>query len=194
MTMKRLWLLPLLSLLWLGGCSSKSEFYRLQPTVAGTTGTRALHPDQILGIGEVQVADYLEKPEMVTRLAPTHLQVHENDRWAGSLADSIQRVLQQNLSALLPRHTVLSYPWEEPATDNYRLYVSIDRFDGDANGTVTLAGHWSLANQADSKVVTGEKFRYVERGAPGTAGVVATQSALLERLSRRIAAKVRRYF
>jgi len=193
--MKSLSALALLSLLLLlGGCSSKNEFYRLRPTVSGSAGSRAIHPVRILGIGEVQVSDYLEKPELVTRLAPTHLKVHEEQRWAGSLAGGIQEVLQQNLSALLPRHTVLSYPWDEPVTDTYRLYVTVDRFDGDANGTVVLAGHWSLADRAESRIVTGEKFRYIERGSSDIQGVVSTQSALLERLSRRIASKVRRYF
>jgi uncharacterized lipoprotein YmbA len=195
MIMSRLSAIGLLALmLLLGACSSKSEFYRLQPTVEGTTGSRAIHPHRILGIGEVQVSDYLEKPELVTRLTPRHLKVHEEQRWAGSLAESIQQVLQQNLSALLPSHTVLNYPWDEPVSDSYRLYVTVDRFDGDSNGTVTLTGHWSLADRTDSRIVTGEKFHYIERGTPGIEGVVATQSRLLERLSRRIAAKIRRYF
>ena len=193
--MKQLSAIGLLFLLFLlGGCSSKTEFYRLQPTLSGSVGSKAIHTRRILGIGEVQVAGYLEKPELVTRLAPTHLKVHEEQRWAGSLAGGIQQVLQQNLSALLPRHTVLNYPWDEPVTDNYRLYVTVDRFDGDANGTVTFSGHWSLADQSDSKIVTGEKFRYIEQGTPGIQGVVTTQSRLLERLSRRIASRVRRYF
>jgi len=191
---KRLWTLPLVALLGLAGCSGKSEFYRLRPTLQPPAGSHTIHPGRVLGIGEVQVSDYLDKPEMVTRLAPSRLKVHEEQRWAGSLAKSIQEVLQQDLTPLLPRVTVLNYPWEEPVDDRYRLYVTVDRFDGDANGTVTLAGHWSLADRNDSKVVAGEKFRYVERGAPGPAGVVATQSTLLERLSRHIAGKIRRYF
>jgi len=191
--MKKMWIL-LLPLLWLGGCSSKTEFYRLQPTVASPNGTRTLRTRSILGIAEVQVADYLEKPELVTRLAPTHLKVHEEQRWAGSLAGSIQQVLQQDLASLLPRHTVLSYPWDEPVSDTYRLYVTVNRFDGDTNGTVILAGHWNLADQGDSRIVSGEKFRYVEHGDPGVQGSVATQSILLERLSRRIASKVKKYF
>jgi len=193
--MQRLFVLSLLSLLLiLGGCSSKSEFYRLQPTIVGPTGSHPLHPGRILGIGEIQVADYLEKPELVTRLAPTHLKLHEEQRWAGSLAGSIQEVLQQNLTTLLPGYTVLNYPWDEPVDDRYRLYVTVDRFDGDANGTVTLSGHWSLVDRTESRIVTGEKFRDVARGNPGIQGVIETQNTLLERLSRRIAAQVRRYF
>ena len=190
---KRLWL-PALLLIALAGCSSKSQFYRLEPTVPSPQGSKSIHPKRILGIGEVQVADYLEKPELVTRLGGVHLKVQEEQRWAGSLAKSVQEVLQQDLSALLPRHTVLSYPWDEPVSDAYRLFVTIDRFDGDVNGTVTLAGHWSLADQSRNSVVTGEKFRYVQKGAPDPAGIVTTQSSLLERLSRHIASKVRRFF
>jgi len=193
MTQRSLFALLTLLLL-LGGCSTKSEFYRLQPTVTASPGSRTLHPDRILGIGEIQVAGYLEKPELITRLTPSRLKLHEEQRWAGSLAGSIQEVLQQNLTTLLPGYTVLNYPWDEPVSDRYRLYVTVDRFDGDANGTVTFAGHWSLADRNESKVVTGEKFRYVEHGTPGIQGIVDTQNTLLERLSRRIASKVRRYF
>jgi len=181
--------------LLLGGCSSKSELYRLHPTIQSSEGTRTLREHRLLGIAEVEVADYLEKPELVTRLSPTHLQPHDEEQWAGSLSGSVQEVLQENLTALLPGVGVLRYPWEEPLSDPYRLYVSIDRFDGDLNGTVTLAGRWSLIDRREDRLVAGERFRYSAKGpAEKTDDIVATQSSLLERLSRRIASKIRRYY
>ena len=192
--MRRLTFTALSLLLLLGGCSSKSEFFRLQPTLKSSQGAKSLHTDRILGIGEVQVADYLEKPELVTRLNPQRLDVHEERRWAGSLAKGIQQTLQQDLAVLLPRHSVLSYPWEEPVDDRYRLYLTVDRFDGDANGTVVFAGRWSLADRSADRIVDGESFRYLEHGAPSPEGIVATQSRLVGRLARRIASKVRRRF
>jgi len=193
--MRRLSLLLLLpALLLLSACSSKSDFYRLHPSQIQRSGSHPLYTRQVLGIGEVQVPDYLEKSAMVTFQNKEQVKIHEEQRWAGSLDKNIQSVLTQNLSALLPHTTVLAYPWNEPLRDRYRLYLSVDHFDGDANGTVTLSGHWSLVDQESDEVTTGESFHYTERGTPDTPGIVATQSRLLERLSRRIAAKVRRYY
>jgi len=192
MKRKRLWILlaALLGLL-LSGCSSKSDYYRLQPRLLPHQSTKALHTKNIVGIGEVQVADYLEKHSLTTRLGPGQLKINESALWAGSLSKNIQQVLQTNLSQLLPSRTFLSYPWEEPLSDSHRLFVTIDQFDGDSNGTVTLMGHWSLVDQKENRLVTGEDFRYVERGAPDTLGIIDTQNRLLERLSRRIASKIR---
>ncbi|WP_457605627.1 PqiC family protein [Nitratifractor sp.] len=195
MNRRLLTLLLSLGLLLLTGCSSKNDFYRLQPAIQSAhSGSAPLHRERILGIGEVQVADYLRKHELVTRVDSTRLDVHENDLWAGDLEKNIQQVLRANLGKDLPRVTVLAYPWSEPLDDRYRLYLSVDRFDGDLNGTVTLSGHWSLVDQYDNRLVTGERFRYFAQGAPETEALVETQSRLLDRLSRRIAAKIRRYF
>ncbi|WP_292657661.1 membrane integrity-associated transporter subunit PqiC [Nitratifractor sp.] len=178
-------------LLLLAGCSSKSDYYRLQPRLMPQHKIQPLHTHRLIGIGEVQVADYLEQKSLTTRISPERLQVHDTDLWAGSLSKNIQQVLQSNLSQLLPSNTFLAYPWEEPLSDAYRLYLTVDQFDGDANGTVTLSGHWSLVNRQKDRLVLGENFRLTAQGAPETSGIVATQSRLLERLSRRIAARIR---
>ena len=181
----------LLLILLLAGCGSRTDYYRLHPTLLPSQKNRPLHPRQIVGIGEVQVADYLQKESLPTQLGPGRIKLDDTALWAGSLSKNIQRVLQADLSRLLPARTFLSYPWEEPLSDATRLFLTVDRFDGDLNGTVTFAGHWSLINRKEDRLVTGESFNYVRRGLPTAAGIVETQSRLLERLSRRIASQIR---
>jgi len=183
----------LLILLTLSGCSGKSEYYTLQPKLMPPAGTHPLSAHRVIGIGEVQVADYLEKKEVGTRRENNTIAFHQQALWAGDLGRNIQRVLKINLSRLLPTTTVLSYPWSEPLNDTHRLYLTVDQFDGDSNGSVTFMGHWSLVDQANDRLLTGEDFRYIERGGADTPGIVETQNRLLERLSRRIAARIRQY-
>jgi uncharacterized lipoprotein YmbA len=191
--MKRITLIPLALplLLLLAGCSSKSDYYRLQPRLLPHRDITPLSTRHVVGIGEVQVADYLQRKGLTLRLGPSRLKVDENALWAGSLDKNIQKVLQRNLSQLLPSATFLSYPWEEPLTDKERIFVTVDRFDGDSNGTVTLEGHWSLVDRGEEKMLLGEDFYYTERGEATLPGIVATQNRLLERLSRRIASRIR---
>jgi len=189
--MKKKYFAILFTALVFTGCSSKSNFYQLH-TNDHVSGNRADRIKQnVIGIAEVEVAGYLDQPQIVTRLNEGRVNVHEEERWAGSFPKNIQTVLTQNLSKLLPSYTLLASPWEEPVSDRYRIYVSIDRFDGDQNGTVVLDGRWSLVDKEENRMITGEKIRYIDRGGITLDDMVATQSRLLDRLSRSIAKKVR---
>ena len=175
----------------MAGCSSKSNFYQLHPQQAVETNSRAHLKSTVIGVDEVNLADYLDKPQIVTRISAGRLSLHEEDRWAGALDKNIQSILTQNLSKSLPHYTFLASPWDEPVKDRYRIYVDVDRFDGDMNGTVTFEGRWSLVDREDDRIVTGEKVNYVKQGNPTLEGIVATQSKIVSRLSNDIAKKIR---
>ncbi len=190
--MKKIYIAIVLISIWiLTGCSTKSSFYQLHPKTAHSYEGKIGKKGIIIGIGEVEVADYLDKLEMVTRLSTGRVNVHDDKRWAGSFTDNIQSVLLSDISQLLPRYTFLAYPWEEPISDQYRIYVTIDRFDGSANGVVTLHGRWSIVVQQENQVLFGESIHYTQRGGTTLDQIVDTQSRLLEKLSRRIASRVR---
>jgi len=178
-------------LVLMAGCSSKSNFYQLHPQQAGRTGSLSHIKSTVIGVDEVNLADYLDKPQIVTRLSAGRVALHEEDRWAGALDKNIQSILAQNLSKSLPNYTFLASPWDEPVEDRYRVYVDVERFDGDLNGTVTLKGRWSLVDKEENRLVTGEKVHYIERGTPTIDGIVTTQSHMIDRLSRNIARKIR---
>ena len=184
-------LIAVISLLLLAGCSVKSSFYQLHPKVKEKSGVRSQQKRIVIGISEVEVSEYLNKPEIVTRLSAGRLSAHEDDRWAGSFPENIQSVLKHNLSSMLPKYTFLSYPWEEPVSDKYRIYITIDRFDGDATGLVALDGRWSLVDRNESRVLYTETIHDTQKGGMSLDAIVDTQSRLLYRLSRRISKKIR---
>jgi len=173
------------------GCSSKSDFYQLHPKSVGMTDSIKSKRATVVGVAEVEVAEYLKKSEVVTRLSAGRIIVHNKAFWAGSLSQNIQNVLTHNISDLLPRYTFLAYPWEEPISDRYRIYVTIDRFDGYENGSVILRGRWSLVNKEENRVIYSESVNYSAQGGQSLDAIVDTQSKLLDRLSRRIAKKIR---
>ena len=189
--MKRNIFILLIALGVLSGCSSKSNFYQLHPKVDQQAESTRSKKATVIGIAQVEVADYLTKSELVTRLSAGRVKVHNSALWAGSLAQNIQTVLTHNISALLPRYTFLAYPWEEPIEDRYRIYITLDRFDGYENGRVILQGRWSLVNKEENHVLYSESINYTAQGGQSLDEIVETQSSLLDRLSRRIASKVR---
>jgi uncharacterized lipoprotein YmbA len=183
--------IALSALVLLTGCSTKSNFYQMHPKAREKSGDSRQNSKVIIGIAKVEVSEYLDKPEIVTRLSAGRLSVHEKERWVGSFAKNLQSVLQHNLSAMLPRYALVAYPWEEPLSDRYRIYLTIDRFDGDAAGMVTLSGRWSLVDREDDRVIIAERINDRLQGGTSLDAIVDTQSRLLYTLSRHIAQRVR---
>jgi len=177
----------------MSGCSTKSNFYQLHTPDTKLMKHTAKLKSRVIGIDQVGLADYLDKPQIVTRLSSGRLNLHEEDRWAGALDKNIQSILTTNLSNLLPHYTFLASPWDEPVEDRYRIYVDIERFDGDMNGTVTLDARWSLVDKEKNHLLTGEKIHEVESGTPTIDGIITTQSHMLEQLSRKIAQRIKPY-
>lgn len=189
--MKRNVFILIIALGLFSGCSSKSNFYQLHPQTTQTANSTHSKKSTVIGIAEVEVSEYLAKSELVTRLSAGRVKVHDTSLWAGSLAQNIQSVLMLNISTLLPQYTFLTAPWEEPIDDKYRIYVTIDRFDGYENGNVTLQGRWSLVNKEENRVLYSESVNYTAHGGKTLDEIVNTQSRLIDRLSRRIASKIR---
>jgi len=160
---KHIWI-GMVGILLLSGCSSKSNFYQLHPKKQERYNSTHTKRATVIGIAEVEVAEYLHKSEVITRMSEGRITVHEKDLWAGSF----------------------------PINDTYRIYVTIEQFDGYETGSVTLQGRWSLVNKEDNSILYSESIHYHALSKGTTLdGIVDTQSQLLERLSKRIASKLR---
>lgn len=193
----RLTLLILVVLsLTLGGCATTrhSNFYTLQP-IPGTekpeTGSLA-HSFISLGIGPVQFPDYLDRPQIVTRIGPNELKIAEYDRWAGDLDDNFTNILADNLSILLDADRVSTYPWQDSAKVNYQITMDILQFDGRFGGQAVLTARWTIYGKDGKKALISKKstFRAPIKDSSYQA-VVSAENQTLAALSRELAAEIR---
>jgi uncharacterized protein len=179
------------------GCMGKSQpsrFYALSPinAPAETKTEASVEPRTVIELSTVDIPDYLNRPQLVTRNGQNELNVAEYDRWAGSFNSDIVTVLAENLSTLLSRDgiAVVSADWNIPL--NYRLAVDIRRFDIMPNDTLLLKAEWTLAGNHDK---TAHLLREVSFSEPinGTdyPARVAAMSRTMERLSREMASTIR---
>ncbi len=185
-------LISVVAMLVFSGCSSKSNFYQLYPQSVQAKSTQTSHiRKKVIGIAEVDLPEYLDKPQIVTRLSSGRVNVNEEERWVGALDKNMQAVIAQDLSAMLPQYSFLPKPWEEPIKEHYRIYLSVARFDADIkSGNVVFDGRWSLAEPENNRLIAGEEIHLEEQGALTFDAMVEAQSRLLERLSRHIAKKL----
>jgi uncharacterized lipoprotein YmbA len=197
-------LLPLLS--W--GCTNAqpTRFYVLstiadQAAVAPGSGVA-------VGVGPVNLPQYLNRPQIVTRLGDNRLAVADFDQWGGELDDNFIRALAANLSSLLRTDRVSLFPWKDGVPIDYQVTVDVLNFEQNADGTSVLSASWSIVDPATGKVRLMRRSTYHDASGqvpPGSAeepvtgkehtdrpydGVVAAMSRNLATLSQDIAVAI----
>ena len=167
------------------GSSRPSRFYTLAPLDV-RDGSVPAAADAMLSVGPVEVADYLDRRQIVTRAGANELRIAEFDRWGGSLEREIARALVATLADRLASRNILVVPSGSvalaPALSGYRAAVSVSRFDGTLGQSVVLQGRWELLSDRGGKQgpVVVREATITERvdGAGYDALVAAMQRAL----------------
>jgi len=186
-----------LLLLPLTGCGSSKPVH-LYVLTATAEKTRPPSPTGLaLGVGPITLPKYVDRPQVVSRIAANSLDQSEFEQWGGDLNDNVTRVLATNLGNLLATDRVSLYPWKGNAPVDYQVSMDITRFEQDVDGSVVLDVFWSVANPGKDKVLTMQRSTYRET-APAAAGgsreaydaMVAGMNADLLSLSRDIATAV----
>lgn len=185
----RPWLLACASLSLLAACadSPSARFYVLG-SFPVEAQARAWADDVAVGLGPVELPDYLDRPQIVTRSGENELHLAEFDRWGESLKDNVTVVLAEDLTVLLPSQRVSIYPWKRSTPIDYQLAVRITRFDRTEGGEAVLSARWSVLAR-DGKELLSRESRHVERVAgDGYGDTVAAMNRALGKFGREIAA------
>lgn len=185
-----------LLLLPLAACSFSSPpstFYTLTAQVAeplALTAPAAPLPTTI-AVGPIEIADYLARPEIVTRSSVNTLKISVGERWGGTLRNNVVRTLRDNLGLLLGPAGCQIIAWESPVPADYRLAVTIARFEEDESGNVILEADWLLFAAKGTEVAVTGTSRVVEavRGE-GYSATVESMGRALADLSRELAVKM----
>lgn len=184
------------SVLFAAGCAAtrNADFYTLEALPAATQPMRSTADRRPLavGIGPVTLADYLNRPQIVTRTGPNELALAEFDRWAGPPADNFKRVLAENLAILLPGDRISMFPWVSGAQVEYRVKLDVQRFDGALGDSAELVVWWTVSGRGDERPLLSRKSRLRTTVAASTyAALVAAENQLLGDFSRELAAAIK---
>ncbi len=91
-----------------------------------------------VGVGPINLPQYLDRPQIVTRLSSNQLAVGDFDQWGGQLDDNLARTLAGNLSILLQTDRVQLYPWKDDDSLDYAVTVDVINFEQDVDGSSLL--------------------------------------------------------
>ena len=175
------------------GCLSPrkddSKFYVLSPVGSDPASSATSRPI-LLGLGPIKLPAYLDRQEVVTRVAPNRVDLSSVDRWAEPLDSDFTRVLAQNLSADLGTQRITFYPWYNTTSVDFQVKIDVYRFETSADGKIDLTAHWQIVSGIGKLLVVRDST-YTETSKPGDAGdAAAAMSRALGRLSQEIASVI----
>lgn len=168
----------------------RSRFFVL--TAAADSGGSALPTSRksklTIGLGPIGFPAYLERPEMVTRVSPNHLDLSEQNRWAEPLKTNFTTVLSEDLSADLAGARMVKYPWYATTHLDYQVKVSVDRFESTGHGNARLVARWEICSPDGARVLVASNSNIVEPSASaGASAKAAALSQTVAKLGRQIA-------
>ena len=145
-----------------------------------------------IGVGPVHLPEYLDRPEIVTRINPNELKLAELDIWAEPLQVNFTRVLVENISRLLSTEPVAVFPWGASPQIDFQIDIEVVRLDGDIAGKAFLIAQWSILNSSNKSILFSKKSQYTESvGGTGYSALVAAQSRMIGALSLDIAEAIK---
>jgi uncharacterized lipoprotein YmbA len=175
----------------MAGCGSSpaTRFYRLTPEAvpAATNSTRAVI------IGPFQLADYLDRPQIVTRGGSNAVTVADFERWAEPLEANFQGVVAANVSRLLGSNRVLEFPAPMIMEPERRVTGRISQFDVDAEGLAVLELQWGVLDGDGAMFQPARRSRYEVRVAASNSysAMVAALNGAVARFSVDVTAAVK---
>jgi uncharacterized lipoprotein YmbA len=150
----------------------------------------ALQPTRASGtvmVKRVELAKYLDRPQIVRRSGAYELSTSEYERWGEGMREMVTRVLVENLSTRLSGCQV--YDGGGPLTlrPDATLEVDISRFDAGPDGAVILEAQWLVQREKPQKARLQAQRISVPADASKTQAMVAAMSDALGQLGDQMA-------
>jgi uncharacterized lipoprotein YmbA len=190
-----------LAVLLSAGCSmlapqaDPTEFFVLKSLAeinAGEAENRGADVGVAVGVGPIELPEYLDRPQLVRRQEGNRLEIEEARRWAERLQSGFARVLAENLRELLGARVLDRYPWSASEKIDYGVRVEVGRFEPTAGGMAELTARWFIREAASRRVLhTREANIKVPITSAGSEGSVRALSEAVADLSRDIAEGIR---
>lgn len=174
------------------GTSQKTDFYQLEERSA--LSLMDIEKGAVIGVGPINLPEYINRPQIVTRLSKHHLKVSEFNRWIEPVNDSVRRLLVINLSNNLNSNRVYGIPGYDRAQSlDLRIGIDVGRFDGQLGKDVLLEARWSLYDKNDKAVLTKVSLINMPTNGQDYSALVLAMNNALQALGEEVSKVVAEY-
>jgi uncharacterized lipoprotein YmbA len=133
------------------------------------------------------IAGYLDRTEVVSRLADHRLRVTSGESWSEPLGEMTGRVLAEDLAERVPGSVVFMESSPISADPDAVVSIDIQRFDAGDDGTLTLRVEVAVERARDRSPLMVRTLDLRAPTGPSTGALVATMSDLVGRLADQVA-------
>ena len=173
--------------------SPTPRYFRLTPAAEPAAGTGTGTSSRAAIVGPFQLAEYLDRPQIVTRDGENGVTVADFERWAEPLDANFQSVVTANVARLLGSDRILEYPAQTILKPERRVTGRISRLDVDTQGRAVLEVQWGVLDASGAAAGPGghpgRRSRYETQAADASyAARVAAMNAAVTAFSADVAA------
>lgn len=189
------YLLSLLLLLSVTACANSAltvQRYNLPDSQAGAAISPAT-AKQILVIGNIQLAEFLDSESIVLQLDDITVHQAREHLWAENLTQQLRRGLRHRLSAQLPETLVVS-DQRGISGDSWELQLAIDQFHGYTTGSALTSGQWQLHNPQGELVLIAPITVETALSSDGYPALVRALGNNLDQLAQQLAQQIRQQY
>jgi uncharacterized lipoprotein YmbA len=169
------------------GTSPLPDYYLLTPNAQPASGASS---DLIIGVGPIEVSDFLERPQIAIHSGTNRLEVDELNRWAEPIDRAVIRVMALNLAALLGTEKITGFPWRRDDRPDLAIRIAILALDH-RQGQAILGVSWVLVDIESEQPVHQELKRYQQPSSNEPGLLAAAYSDLLAELAADIVNRIR---
>jgi uncharacterized protein len=101
----------------------------------------------------VQLPELLQRPQVVVREGADSFRLAASHRWGNGLEKDLQRVLAENLAAILGSDAVVPYPLGDRVQAAYRVSVEVQECVGTPNGALRFSATWMVTQPSDGRLL-----------------------------------------
>jgi uncharacterized lipoprotein YmbA len=163
------------------GCqqSPRKHYYLLSATPTADQNDAITHS---IGLGPIELADYLERSHIVRNRDANRLQLADIDHWGEPLEKGIARVLAINLMNRDSTRLVEHFPWRSDATPTLSVRLSI--YDLQLiKGAAAINASWKLIDNNTKRVLSQQHFVRTKPSGESAAQIAKIYSELLAELA-----------
>jgi uncharacterized lipoprotein YmbA len=163
------------------GCqhSPRKQYYLLSAT---TNTNQASAITKTVGLGPIEVAEYLQRSQLIINRDANSLQMSDNAYWGEPLQKGITRVLSINLMNHQPNRSIETFPWRNDSTPPVSIRLQIHDLQV-IDGNAVINASWKLVDTASKKILTQHHYLQKKSCSENAREIAEAYSALLAELA-----------
>lgn len=165
--------------------SPRKEYVALGANAPDFSIAEPAPADLVIGVGPVQLPEYLQHPKVGYWKTPYQLILLDNDYWAEPLERGITRVLALALQNTHEHWRVVQFPWASSARPDYALRVDIQRLDAFAN-RASIEANIDWVDTRTKQVVARKQLRAQVASTATAADIALAFSQLLHTIAQAV--------